>query len=246
VIWEVDLRVKAAAIHHSREVFMSRQSLSFTVFPARTETQLRAACRVRALSYGRHLPGIASVWDEPDQLDRDPQAVVFVATSKVTGEPLGTVRLATNALQPTQIERSASVPHSISGGLMAEVTRLAVLAGSTDPAVKLGLMKAAYLHCLAHQVRWMVIGARSDALVRQYRRLGFTDLDDQAVEVPLAHAGGLPHRVLVFDVVSAERNWLAALHPFYQFMVGCYHPDIQIFAAPPETARPVPVEALAA
>lgn len=225
---------------------MSRQSLSFTVFPARTETQLRAACRVRALSYGRHLPGIASVWDEPDQLDRDPQAVVFVATSKVTGEALGTVRLATNALQPTQIERSASVPHSISGGLMAEVTRLAVLSGSTDPAVKLGLMKAAYLHCLAHQVRWMVIGARSEALVRQYRRLGFTDLNGEAVEVPLAHAGGLPHRVLVFDVVSAERNWLASVHPFYQFMVGCYHPDIRIFPMPQDAAEAQLAEPMAA
>lgn len=225
---------------------MSRQSLSFTVLPARTETQLRAACRVRASSYGRHLPGIASVWDEPDQLDRDPQAVVFVAASKATGEALGTVRLATNACQPTQIERSASVPESIAGGLMAEVTRLAVLAGNTDPAVKLALMKAAYLHCLAHQVRWMVIGARSDALVRQYRRLGFTDLDDDGVEVPLAHAGGLPHRVLVFDVVSAERNWLAAMHPFYQFMVGCYHPDVQIFATPQAAMPAVPLEAKAA
>lgn len=224
---------------------MSRQSLSFTVYPARTETQLRAACRVRALSYGRHLPGIASVWDEPDQLDRDPHTAVFVAACKSTGQALGTVRLATNACQPTQIERSADVPESIAGGLMAEVTRLAVLAGSTDPAVKLGLMKSAYLHCLAHQVRWMVIGARSDALVRQYRRLGFTDLTGDAVEVPLAHAGGLPHRVLVFDVVSAERNWLASMHPFYQFMVGCYHPDIQIFATPREAA-PVLVEAKAA
>jgi hypothetical protein len=92
-------------------------------------------------------------------------------------------------------------------------------------------MKAAYLHCLAHQVRWMVIGARSEALVRQYRRLGFSDLNEGA-EVPLAHAGGLPHRVLAFDVVSAERNWFAGAHPFYQFMVGCYHPDIQLFAAP--------------
>ena len=96
--------------------------------------------------------------------------------------------------------------------------------------VKLGLMKAAYLYCLAHQVHWMVIGARNAALARQYKRLGFTDLAGGAM-VPLAHAADLPHRVLAFDVVSAERNWFAVRHPLYEFMVRHYHPDIRPFAA---------------
>lgn len=211
---------------------MSRQSLKFTLGTAQTEAQLRAACRVRATSYGHHLPNVASIWEEPDQLDRDADTVVFLATCKTTGQPLGTVRLATNARQATQIERCAEIPQAVAGGLMAEVTRLAVWPGHDDPSVKLALMKATYLYCLARQVQWMVIGARSDSLVRQYRRLGFTDLND-GQPVPLAHAGGLPHRVLAFDVTSAERNWRAASHPFYDFMVACYHPDIQLFASQP-------------
>jgi hypothetical protein len=32
-------------------------------------------------------------------------------------------------------------------------------------------------------------------------------------------------------VISAERNWFAVRHPFYEFMVRNYHPDIQPFAA---------------
>ena len=39
-------------------------------------------------------------------------------------------------------------------------------------------MKASYLFCLASQVRWMVIGARSEALERQYTRIGFHNLLD--------------------------------------------------------------------
>ncbi|MFT3859394.1 MAG: hypothetical protein QM742_18450 [Aquabacterium sp.] len=57
----------------------------------------------------------------------------------------------------------------------AEVTRLSVRAGA-DPLVKLALMKAVYLHCMAAGVRWLVIGARSEALARGYRHLGFDAL----------------------------------------------------------------------
>jgi hypothetical protein len=207
---------------------MSRQSLRFTVHRARSDADLRAACALRAASYGRHLPNVTSLWVEPDALDRDPDTAVFVARDKAGGEPVGTVRLATNARAPTQIERNAPIPSAIAGRLLAEVTRLAVLPGHDDPVVKLGLMKAIYLYSLANQVRWMVIGARSDGLVRQYRRLGFTDVAD-GESVALAHAADLPHRLLAFDVAAAERNWHALHHPFYDFMVRSYHPDIQLF-----------------
>jgi len=207
---------------------MSRQSLRFTVHRALSDVDLRAACAVRVASYGHHLPNVTSLWSEPDTLDRDPDTAVFVARDKASGEPVGTVRLATNSRRPTQIEHNAPIPSAIAGRLIAEVTRLAVLPGYADPVVKLGLMKATYLYCLAHQVRWMVIGARSDGLVRQYRRLGFTDVAD-GDSVPLAHAADLPHRLLAFDVTAAERNWHALQHSFYEFMVRSYHPDIRLF-----------------
>jgi hypothetical protein len=75
-----------------------------------------------------------------------------------------------------------------------------------------------------------VIGARSDALVRLYKRLGFTDALD--APLPLAHAGGLQHHVLAFDVVAAERTWHAGQHGLYGLMVETFHPDLQLFDEP--------------
>ena len=224
---------------------MSMQLLRFTLRVARSEADLRAACRVRSASYGRHLPDLRTPFSEPDELDWSPDTAVFVAVDKDSGEAVGTARLSTNARQPLQIEHSTMLPEPLADRMLAEVTRLSVLPGHDDPRVKLALMKATYLYCMARQVHWMVIGARSDALIRQYRRLGFTDLMADGQMVPLAHAGNLPHRVLGFDVTAAERNWHAAEHPFYEFMVRTYHPDIELFAEP--LARPVrPPLALAA
>lgn len=208
---------------------MSIQRLRFTLRVARSEAELRAACRVRSASYGHHLPNLRSPFSEPDELDWSPDTAVFIASDKETGAAVGTVRLATNGRQPLQIEHSTVLPEPLSDHVLAEVTRLAVLPGHDDPRVKLALMKATYLYCMARQVQWMVIGARSEGLIRQYRRLGFTDLLPTGTMVPLAHAGNLPHRILGFDVASAERNWHAAEHPFYEFMVRTYHPDIELF-----------------
>ncbi len=215
---------------------MSMQLLRFSLRVARSEADLRAACQVRAASYGHHLPHLRNAFAEPDELDWAPDTTVFLAVDKDSGRPVGTARLATNARQPLQIEQSTVLPEPLSDRMLAEVTRLSVAPGHDDPRVKLALMKATYLYCIARQVHWMVIGARSDGLIRQYRRLGFTDLLPDGAMVPLAHAGNLPHRLLAFDVTAAERNWHAAKHPFYDFMVRAYHPDIELFGAPP--ARP--------
>jgi hypothetical protein len=217
---------------------MSMQLLRFSLRVARSEADLRAACHVRSASYGHHLPQLRHAFAEPDELDWAPDTTVFVATDKDSGRPVGTARLCTNARQPLQIEQSTVLPEPLSDRMLAEVTRLSVLPGHDDPRVKLALMKATYLYCIARQVHWLVIGARSDGLLRQYRRLGFTDLLAEGTMVPLAHAGNLPHRVLGFDVTAAERNWHAAQHPFYDFMVRAYHPDIELFGAPEPASRP--------
>jgi hypothetical protein len=94
-------------------------------------------------------------------------------------------------------------------------------------------MKASYLFCMATQIRWMVIGARNDALVRQYRMLGFQDVFDDGRMVPLRHAGRLDHRVLAFNVTAAERTWREPRHPLYEFIFETSHPDIQLFSKEP-------------
>jgi hypothetical protein len=208
---------------------MPTATLSFTVRIAHTTEDLLAACQVRSASYGHHVPELRTAFAQPDALDLSPATAVFVCTDKQSGQAVGTARVQVNSLGPLLIESSVQVPDDMRDDARAEITRLAVVPGRTDPLIKLALMKASYLYCMANQVRWMVIGARSPALVRQYRRLGFDTLHEDGQPVPLAHAGHIDHWVLAFDVRAAERHWHEANHPLYAFMVGTVHPDIRLF-----------------
>lgn len=207
---------------------MSTAALSFTLTPARRWDDLVDACNVRAASYGHHMESLRETLAQPDAVDLQPTTVTFLCRDKASGKAVGTARAQVSVWGPLLIDRCVSLPHGMQQQSRAEITRLSALAGA-DPLVKVALMKAAYLYCLASQVRWMVIGARNDALIRQYRRLGFTDLQPDAEPVPLSYAGGLPHRILKFDVTAAERQWSSMAHPLYTFMVGTVHPDIQLF-----------------
>ena len=109
----------------------------------------------------------------------------------------------------------------------AQISRLAVLAGA-DPRTKLSLMKACYQYCLATGVRWMVIGARSAALIRNYRSLGFSDVFESGRWMPLASGGGLPHQILAFDVTGAEASWLATRNRLYGFMTAAHEDDLVV------------------
>lgn len=207
------------------------EQLGFRVKLASSRAELVAACRVRAEAYGHHVPELQRSLAEPDALDFQRSAAVIVATDKASGDATGTARIQRNAGGPLQLEHSVILPHWLADQPKAEITRLAVMPGA-DALTRLMLMKAAYLYCLATQVRWLVIGARSDALIRIYRRLGFRDVLGPDDRVPLSHAGNLPHRILAFDVTAAERTWLAARHGLYPFMIETYHPDLQLFAEP--------------
>jgi hypothetical protein len=207
---------------------MTTTTLSFSVRIARTSEDVREACAVRALAYGHHLPEMGQRLVEPDAIDHADSTAILLCRDKRTGEGIGTARIQLSSGGPLLLEQSLILPNWIAGRPRAEITRLAVLAGA-DPLVKLCLMKASYLYSVANQLRWLVIGARNEALIRNYRRLGFRDVLDPDNRVPLAHAGNLPHSILAFDVVAAERTWQAARHPLYAFMVDTCHPDLQLF-----------------
>ena len=220
---------------------MSTSELSFTVRIARDAAELREACTLRAQAYGHHLPGLAQALAEPDAIDRSRGTVVLVCRDKASGALVGTARLQRNAGAPLPIEASLPWPAALANLPRAEITRLAILAGA-DPLLRPMLVKACYLAAVASQTRLLVIGARSPGLVRIYRGLGFTDLLGGGRQVPLAHAGGLPHSVLSFDVVAAERCWREGRHPLYGFMVETWHPDLQLLAEP-EPEQEVEAEA---
>lgn len=207
---------------------MATATLTFTLAPAVTWDDLMEAANVRSLSYGHHAPWMRAILAEPEDVDLLPSTVVFICRDKASGDVVGTARVQVTLRGPLLIDQCITVPDDMADTARAEITRLASVRGS-DPLVKLALMKAGYLYCLANQVRWMVIGARNEALMRQYRRLGFVDVYDADHLVPLSYAGGIPHRILKFDVPAAERTWFSKGHPLYPFMVETVHPDIRVF-----------------
>jgi len=215
---------------------MHTQSLTFNVRIARTPDEIQAACRVRATSYGHHVPHLHATLSEPDLLDADENTTVVLCVDKRSGEAVGTARFQTNAGGPLLIEHSVVVPDCMRSDTRAEITRLSAVAGA-DPLVKIALMKASYLFCMASQIRWMVIGARNEALVRQYRRLGFTDVFNDGRMVPLLHAGRIDHKVLRLNVTAVERTWGEQRHALYEFFFDTAHPDIQLFYTGPALPR---------
>jgi hypothetical protein len=153
-----------------------------------------------------------------------------LAEAKSDGEALGTIRIQTNFVDPLPLEFSISLPDSYRGRPLAGVSRLAVRSGPRGRLVKLSLFKALHRYCLAKQVEWILIGARPP-LDQAYLDLGFADVFEDAELRPLATAAGVPHRILSFEVFTAERRWHQLSHPLYVFMGQRFHPDIEIFSS---------------
>ncbi|HMO48722.1 MAG TPA: hypothetical protein PKB14_22195 [Rubrivivax sp.] len=206
-----------------------------------SHADLLDACAVRAQAYGHHVPEMGGRLAEPDALDLADGTTVFLCRDKTSGRATGTMRVQTSHAGPLMMEDSVALPDWLAATPRAEITRLAVAVGA-DPLTKLCLMKVSYLFCMAQQVQWMAIGARNEALIRNYRRLGFVDAFGGGVLVPLAHTGGLLHRILAFDVLAAERAWAAARHPLYGFMVRTQHADLLLESPQPQAPllQPLP------
>jgi hypothetical protein len=207
-----------------------RVDLPFTVRIVRTDEQLERAVRIRAEAYGRHIPTLGEILEVPEIVDRDPNAIVFLAEAKNDGEALGTIRIETNFSAPIRLETSVDLPDVFRGRPLAGVSRLAVKAGSRGRLVKLALFKALHRYCLAKQVEWILIGARPP-LDQTYVDLGFVDVFSDGQLRPLATAAGVHHRILCFEVFTAERRWHGLSHPLYLFMGQRFHPDIEIFSS---------------
>lgn len=218
----------ALALHvlDAVESGMAVQRLPFTVRVVRHEPQLRKAVAIRQRAYERHLPALGELLREPEAQDRDPGCVVLLAESRLDGEPLGTLRIQTNRHRPLALESSVELPEWLSGGSLAEATRLGIAEGRIGRVVKTMLFKALYQYCLAAGIDWMVIGARAP-LDRMYQALLFQEVFPGQGYLPLSHAGNLPHRILAFEVATAEARWRAARHPLLDLFVNTRHPDIE-------------------
>ncbi|MSQ54230.1 MAG: hypothetical protein EXR31_02570 [Betaproteobacteria bacterium] len=227
----------AATLLASDRASAAEERLPFTVRAVTGETQLHKAVSIRHRTYGRHVPGLAETLRAPEANDYAPGCIVLLAESKLDGEPLGTLRIQTNRFRPLALESSVELPDVFAGRSLAEATRLGVSEARVGRVVKVMLFKALYQYCVETGIEWMVIGARAP-LDRMYQSLLFSDVFPGEAPVPLKHASNLPHRILGFEIDTADERWRAARHPMYDLFVNTRHPDIDISDAVPSYASP--------
>jgi hypothetical protein len=202
------------------------ERLPFTIRIVADESSLQKAITMRQMAYSRHLPEFARNMTI-EKGDHDPGTVVLLAESKLDGGPLGTMRIQTNRFAPLAVEQSVALPEWLRGTRMAEATRLGVAGGMIGRMVKIGLCKALFLYCQQQEIDWMVITARSP-LDREYEAMLFHDVFEKNAFLPMAHVGGLPHRVLAKPVAVARQRWAEVRHPLFQFVFQTCHPDIDL------------------
>lgn len=218
------------------------ENLPFTIRAVMTETDLNKAAAVRYQAYSRHVPEFAERMKEPESVDFEEDSIVLLAESKLSRETIGTMRIRTNRHNPLSIEQSIELPDWLKGEVLADASRLAIPPQKNGLLVRIAIFKAYYLVCRQLDVDWMVIAARTP-LDRMYDGLLFRDIWPERGFMPLAHAGDIPHRVMVFNVPDADRLWHEKQHRLCNFVFHTVHPDInlngiQVAPVPQRVAEP--------
>lgn len=206
---------------------MTRERLPFTVRLAHDEESLRKAVHIRHSAYARHLPEFAESLKSPEAADFEDGVAVLLAESKLDGSPLGTIRIQTNEFKPLCLEQSVELPAWLKTRRLAEATRLGVTHEKVGRLVKTVLFKAFFQYCQYAGIEWMVITGRLP-IDRMYERLLFEDVFPGMGYIPFRHVGNLPHRVMSFNIDTAEERWTEVDHPLLGFMCRTEHPDIKI------------------
>lgn len=207
------------------------ERLPFRVQTA-TANELTAVARLRATAYGRHLPALARHLLEPEAADFEPGNEVFVAVSKLDGSMLGTIRTHSNLFKPLPLEASIDLPAHMHELRLVEATRLCVLGNPQASVVRNALFKVFYRYCLAQRVDWMLAAGRRP-VDRLYDSMLWRDVDGAGRLYPMAHAAGVPHRVMCMAPLDAVPLWQAAHHPLFRFAFQTEHPDLDFTGVRP-------------
>jgi hypothetical protein len=216
----------ALSANHLREG-MKTERLPFTVRRVETESALKKAVSIRHAAYARHVPEFARTLMVPEACDYEEDTIVLLAESKLDGTPIGTARLQTNVYRPLHLEDSVELPDWLQDRALCEVERLGVGEGRMGHMVKVALMKAFFDYWELSGTEFAVVAGRSP-VDRQYEQLLFTDVFGEKEMVPLRNTGNIPHRVMAFEIATAEERWRAAGHPLLKFFRETHHPDIDI------------------
>jgi hypothetical protein len=223
----MDMRTPDILLSAAAAQDMPTERLPFTVRRVETEDSLRKAVGIRHAAYARHVPDFARSLAAPEACDYADDTVVLLAESKLDGSALGTARIRTNRHGSLHIEESLELPEWLQGRRLAEVTRLGVSEGRIGHVVKVALMKAFFQYWEQSGTEFAIATGRAP-IDRQYEQLMFTDVFEPGQMIPLSHVGNIPHRVMAFEIATAEARWTAAKHPLLKFVRQTNHPDIQI------------------
>lgn len=210
----------------SNPVVQTEEILPFRV-EISSRQHLQDVAKLRAVSYGKHMPALAASLNQPEPADFARGCEVFVAKSKFDGSLLGTLRTHSNVFNPLPLQSSLELPERFRGTRMVETTRLCVKGCTGASIVRSALFKAMHLYCLEQKVDWMLAAARHP-VDRLHDSLLFVDVKESGVYYPMEHAGGVPHRVLCLSPIDAQRQWRLHQHPLYSFAFETHHPDIDI------------------
>lgn len=214
---------------------MAEERLPFSVRLVRNEEDLAKAVEIRHSAYARHVPVFADTLRFPEPSDFEDGIAVLLAESKLDGSPLGTMRIQTNQYSSLSLEHSLTLPDWLQGRSLAEATRLGVTGDRVGRLVKTVLFKAFFLYCQKAKVDWMVVSGRAP-VDRQYDSLLFSDVYPGLGYIPLPHVGNMPHRIMSFEVATAQARWEIARHPLRDFIFHTRHPDIDLDSAASPTS----------
>jgi hypothetical protein len=205
------------------------ETLPFRVEIA-SRQHLQDVASLRAATYGKHLPALAETLSRPEPADFARGCEVFVAKSKFDDSLLGTLRTHSNVFNPLPLQASLDLPERFRNTRMVETTRLCVKGSPGASTVRSALFKALHLYCLEQNVDWMMAAARRP-VDKIHDSLLFEDVKEPRMYYPMAHAGGVPHRVLSFSPTNAKQLWRTHQHPLYRFMFESHHSDIDLSMA---------------
>jgi hypothetical protein len=218
-----------ALVERIQAAVASTEILPFKVEIA-TEAQMQGVMELRAASYGKHLPTLGVKLREPEDADAQLGCEVLVATSKLDGSVLGTLRTHANVVAPLPLQMSVDLPASFRHQRMVESTRLCIKGNPGSSLVRTALFKAFHHYCLAQRADWMMATGRRP-VDRLYDALLFQDVGEAGVFYPMTFTGGVPHRVMSLSPREARRLYIGAQHPQTEFFFERIHPDIDLSGA---------------
>jgi len=195
-----------------------------------SKAQMPGILQLRAASYGKHLPELGAKLREPEDADFRKGCEVLVATSKLDGTVLGTLRTHANVIAPLPLQMSVKLPRPFRNQRMVESTRLCIKGNPGSSLVRTALFKAFHQYCLDQQADYMLATGRKP-VDRIYDSLLFQDVGQPQHFYPMTFTGGIPHRVMYLAPEKVQTLWAEEQHALTDFFFARVHPDIDLSRA---------------